>query len=103
VSEDEVRRALVDHTAAPFPVRLGGEEIAGVEVVMLDADVAGCVAIWLGNKGSLDDERRRVLQERLDDLDRVLPLLDVPSEREYFERLRRLAASVLDAGSPRSD
>jgi hypothetical protein len=49
----------------------------------------------LGNKRSLDDERSAVLAECLNDLDRVVPLLDVPSEREYFERLRLLAASAL--------
>jgi hypothetical protein len=81
--------------SAPFPERLAGEEIAGVDMVMLDADVAGCVTSWLGNKRSLDDQRSAVLAECLNDLDRVVPLLDVPSEREYFERLRLLAASAL--------
>ncbi|HSK15382.1 MAG TPA: hypothetical protein VK915_04360 [Gaiellaceae bacterium] len=58
---------------------------------MLDADIAGCVQTWLSRKGRLDESRRAVLGSCLDDLDRVLPRLEDAGEREYYERLRRLA------------
>lgn len=52
--DDSVQRLWDEHCDAPFPARLGGQEIAGVEMVMLDADIAGCVQTWLANKGQLD-------------------------------------------------
>jgi hypothetical protein len=55
-------RALVSqlwehHLRDPFPARLRGEELAGVDMVMLDADVAGCVDTWLHGSGPLDRGR----------------------------------------------
>ena len=42
-----------EHRAAPFPRRLRGREIDGIDFVMLDADIAGCVMTFL-KQGSLD-------------------------------------------------
>jgi hypothetical protein len=94
-SDDSVQRLWDEHSDAPFPARLRGEEIAGVEMVMLDADIAGCVQSWLANNGQLDEHRKEILRSCLDDADRVLPLLQDDGEREYYERLRRLAQSAL--------
>jgi hypothetical protein len=93
-SDDEARRLWDEHKSAPFPDRLRGMELEGVEMVMLDADIAGCIGTWLGrerqlNEGPpraarpLDERRRSVLQECLVDLDRVLPLL-LDGERAYY-------------------
>jgi hypothetical protein len=92
---DEVRLLWDEHRSAPFPDGLAGEEIAGVDIVMLDADIAGCVATALGNHGRPAVERKAVLAKCLDDLDRVLPLLQDEGAREYYERLRRLAQLTL--------
>jgi hypothetical protein len=87
MSIDEGRRLWDEHMSAPFPSRLRGEEIDGVEMVLLDADIAGCVSTWLGNHGRLDEQRQGVLKSCLDDLARVLPLLDDVEEHAYYERL----------------
>ncbi len=88
---DEVKLLWDEHRSAPFPDAVAGEEIAGVDMVMLDADIAGCVSTWLGDQGRLDEGRKAVLAKRLDDLGSVVPLLQDEGEREYYERLRRLA------------
>jgi len=94
--EDEVRQLWNEHLNAPFPRRLGGVEIAGVEMVLLDADIAGCVQTWLSNRGGrLDEQRKEILRSCLNEADRVLPLLQDGGEREYYERLRRLARLAL--------
>ncbi|MER7180160.1 hypothetical protein ABT404_11870 [Streptomyces hyaluromycini] len=62
---------------------------------MLDADTAGCVLTWLNNGGTLDPERSRILQSRIEDLDRVIPEITDPAGIQYYQRLRRLA--LLDA------
>jgi hypothetical protein len=67
------------HMQWTFPVRLRGEQLAGVDVVMLDADIAGCVTTWLGSTGDLDVGRERVL-------------------RGCVERLQRLVLALADPG-----
>jgi hypothetical protein len=81
--------------SAPFPSRLRGAEIAGVDIVMLDAQVAGCVSSWLSNGGSLDRRRRDALAACRDHLDRVIPEL-AGAEAIYCRRLRDLGVLVLD-------
>ena len=82
------------HALLPFPRRLLGEEVAGVDLVMLDADIAGCVDTWRGNRGRLDEWRRRILRDRLVDLEQVLRHLSADEEVAYFRSLRDLAQSV---------
>jgi hypothetical protein len=79
------------HMQAPFPARLRGAEIAGVDMVLLDADTAGCVKTWLDNNGRLDAWRRDVIASCLDELNRVTPHLADQDEAAYYNRLRELA------------
>ncbi|WP_245687181.1 hypothetical protein [Streptacidiphilus griseoplanus] len=89
--EQAVARLWKEHVRTDFPARLRGEELAGVDLVLLDTYVAGCVSTWLSNRGSLDEERRQILRDCLADLDTVLPLLTETQEVRYYERLRELA------------
>jgi hypothetical protein len=77
---------------ASFPSRLRGAVIAEVDMMLLDADVIGCVVMWLGRRGNLDERRRDTLARRMKDLDLVLPLLTDVGERTYYVRLRNMAA-----------
>ncbi|MFE7369194.1 hypothetical protein [Streptomyces anulatus] len=88
-----------EHMRAPFPAGLAGAERAGVDLVLLDADIAGCVSNWRSNHGSLDGERQRILCRRITDLDRVLPLLSATENPPYWHRLHRLAHLVSEAGT----
>jgi hypothetical protein len=45
------------HLERHFLLRLRSEEIDGVDMVMLDADVAGCVETWLKSSSDLDSVR----------------------------------------------
>jgi len=80
-----------------FPARLRGEELAGVDMVMLDADLAGCVVTWRANHGLLDEGRQQLLARLLLDVDQVVPLLQDDGERAYYERLGRLGRLVYDS------
>ncbi|MER7774194.1 hypothetical protein ABTZ21_04165 [Streptomyces sp. NPDC096191] len=62
-----------EHRAAEFPARLRGVEFEDIDMVMLDADTAGCTFAWVNNGGTLDPERKRILQTCVEDLDRVIP------------------------------
>jgi hypothetical protein len=84
------------HLHAPFPPRLRGAEIAGVDMVLLDADTAGCVSTWLNQHGQLDPWRLSVIAACLDKLNVVLSQLDGP-EADYYRRLHDLAGLVAAA------
>jgi hypothetical protein len=43
------------YVKAPFPSRWRGADVAGFDMVMLDAYPAGCVSVWLEQQGILDD------------------------------------------------
>jgi hypothetical protein len=79
-----------DHVDAAVPAGLRGAEPEG-DLVLLDADLAGCVSVWRGNGGRLDAERHRIVLACAADLDRVLPGITDPEERRYLLRLRRPA------------
>lgn len=80
-----------EHIHAPFPDGLRGAEFGSTDMVLLDADTAGCVHTWLSNGGALDPERTRVLQHCIEDLDRVILQITEPAGAHYYERLRQLA------------
>ncbi|MER7345955.1 hypothetical protein ABT390_11225 [Streptomyces aurantiacus] len=96
--EAVVDRLWQEHLAATFPAGSRGAELAGHDLVMLDADVAGCVSTWRGNGGSLDARRHQVLYRRIAALEKVLPLLTDTEELRYFRRLRQLAVLTAEAG-----
>ena len=73
-----------------------GEDVEGIDFVLLDADIAGCVSTFLGNRGRLDLWRTAVLGLRYRDVRYVLPQLDEEG-RVYFSRLEVLAKLVLQA------
>lgn len=92
--QDAASRLWAEHEDAGFPA-LGETDVAGIDLVLLDADVAGCVVSWRGNSGRLDPASTKIVAACLSDLDRVLPLLTDEQEVVYFRRLRELATIVL--------
>ncbi|MER5917864.1 hypothetical protein ABT124_48195 [Streptomyces sp. NPDC001982] len=83
---------------AEFPARRRGAELAGNDMVMLDADIAGCVTTWRNNSGSLDTGRHRIVRHCIADLDKVLPLLTDERELRYYERLYQWAMLTSQPG-----
>jgi hypothetical protein len=91
---DAIRDLLAAHNAAPYPPDLpGGAEVEGVSLVMLDADVAGAAAAYLG-AGSLRRDQWLALREAAADARVVLPRLTGEAWL-YFARLYALARAVL--------
>ena len=94
---DEVRGLQQNHIDRAFPPRLRGEVINGVDMVMVDADIAGCVQVWLDSSANLDAARIGILRTCREEVERVLTILTDPVEREYYTVLRDLANAVLQA------
>ncbi len=87
-----------EHRRADFPDRLRNDELAGVDLVLLDADLIGVVTTWLHDGGRVDATQQAVVSAGLQDLAHVLPELTDPHERRYVERLRELARLLVKAG-----
>lgn len=82
-------RLWEEHRRALFPAGFRGVDVAGVDLVLLDADVVGLVLREL--RGGLDDEGVAVLWACVADLDRVLPLVGDDYCASYYARLRTMA------------
>ncbi|WP_051927098.1 hypothetical protein [Streptomyces durhamensis] len=97
---EAVARLWHEHLDAEFPAGLRGAERDGIDLVMLDADIAGCVTTWHDNGGFLDAERLRILRHCITELDKVLPLLMNAEELRYYMRLHRLATRLTVRPTP---
>ncbi|MFI1091169.1 hypothetical protein [Streptomyces sp. NPDC020917] len=78
-----------EHRHAPYPPGFRGVNIAGVELVLVDADVAGVVIRELA--GGLDADDIAILWACVAGLDKVVPLIEDEYCAAYFARLRTLA------------
>ena len=88
---ESVRDLLEAHDVAPYPAQLSGEdEVAGVALVLLDADIAGIAASFLHNGGELSLEQWGAVARV------VVPGL-TGDAWVYFVRLYALAQAMLRA------
>ncbi|MEU9481892.1 hypothetical protein [Streptomyces sp. NPDC048191] len=77
-----------------WPAHLNTAERAGIDLVMLDADIAGCVTTWLSNNGFLDARRLAILRRKLSDLEQVLPELDEADNLRLWQLWHQVAQLV---------
>jgi hypothetical protein len=94
---DRLRQLWQEHERAPFPEGLAGEEINGVDLVLIDADIAGAIASSVDAPRNLDPTSREALVLCRADLERVLPHLSNTPEGLYFARLAAMADLALAA------
>ena len=85
-----------EHQRAPFPAGFRARDIEGIDFVMLDADIAGCVSSFLKQRGSLDPRRTAVLGICYRNVTYVLPQISGKGQ-PHFARLEALARLVLEA------
>ncbi|MGF1427527.1 hypothetical protein [Kitasatospora sp. LaBMicrA B282] len=95
---DLLSRLWDEHKRAMFPPHLRGRDIEGEDLVMLDANIAGCVSSSLA--GPLDERHRSILLQRLAVLETVVPSIgDDGGAIEYYERLREMATLATESGA----
>ncbi|MEV7543476.1 hypothetical protein [Streptomyces sp. NPDC089915] len=87
--EERLARLWEEHRCAPYPAGFRGVGIAGVELILLDADTAGLVQTELN--GGLDDLGVAGLWSCIARLDKVVPLIDSEYCASYFAKLRTMA------------
>ncbi|MFI9163528.1 hypothetical protein [Kitasatospora aureofaciens] len=92
--DDPLPQLWGEHMKAKFPAGLRGREVEGEDLVLLDADVAGCVSSSLSS--ALDERRRGTLPRCIEVLEKVLLSIGDEDGTRYYERLYEMA--VLAAG-----
>lgn len=90
--EDRLARLWEEHRRALYPDSFRGIDVEGVELILLDADVAGLVQRELN--GGLDDSGIAILWACIADLDKVVTLINSQYCASYFARLRTMAKLV---------
>lgn len=93
-NNQDLTRLWEIHQAADWPDAVGPRE---GELMTLDTVVSGCVTYFFEER-HVDPQRMVILEDCLSDLEAVLPEL---SEEilDYFERVKQLAALLLEAAS----
>ncbi|MER6299824.1 hypothetical protein ABT247_09640 [Kitasatospora sp. NPDC001539] len=95
-----VARLLRELRQETWPARLNTAERAGIDLVMLDADIAGCVTSWLSNEGLLDARRRAALHRRFCDLEQVLPELDEADNLRLWQVWYQMVRLIISDTAP---
>jgi hypothetical protein len=98
---DLLSRLWDEHKRATFPPHLRGQDIEGEDMVMLDADIAGCVSSSLS--GPLDGRHRSILLRCLAALEKVVPSISNEGGAvEYYSRLREMATLANESGNAKA-
>lgn len=82
-----------EHLAASFPKGFHAKDVNGIDFVMLDANIAGCIDTFL-ERGALNLYQAAILGLSYRDVSYVIPILNEEGAA-YFWRLERLAELVL--------
>jgi hypothetical protein len=81
--------------AGPYPPGCAGEEIDGVELVLLDDAVAGVASHYVRNSRPMTAEHRQLLTVVLADIDRIWERLPHDEARDFFGRARALGEYLM--------
>jgi hypothetical protein len=90
----ELMKLWQSYSGATFPEGYVGKKINQIDLALVDAEIAGCVRLFILNDGKIDPQQLNVLRDRLIDLNAIILLMD-RDELIYFERLRKMANLVL--------
>lgn len=91
---EEIELKWIEFYETPFPRE--AYELDGLDWVSIDSFSAGCISVYVGNRGKLDGERRDCLRKCVSDLEQALPKLNGET-RVYFDKLLSLSNIVLNA------
>lgn len=91
---EDIQQRWREHEAASFPKGLRGRSVGGVDLTLLESNIARFIMSAIELKGPLPNRSRTMLEDQRKILEGVLPKLEGDS-RSYFERLRGLANDVL--------
>ena len=96
MTADTILELWSQHEAAAFPPELRDREHQGIDLVLLDADIAGCVSTAL-TRGRLDRSRAALLRSLAPIAASAARETPPGDARAYLDRLAELAQRVLES------
>jgi len=93
---DRIKGLYKAHLNTPFP-DLKGEEISGIDLVLIDSDTAGLISKYIGSRGHLVDNDWQILKVCNSDLQTVIKELN-DTDRPYFIQLKNIVEQIIDNG-----
>jgi hypothetical protein len=91
---DEIVKLYNEHLTTSFPDRRG-DEIMGIDLVLIDNDTAGLITTYIGSRGQLSGDNLRILNHCYSDLKTVVKELS-GTDRQYFARLQNIAGLIIE-------
>ena len=91
---DDIVKLYNDHLTTSFPDSRG-DEIMGIDLVLIDSDTAGLISKYIGSRGQLSGDDKRILNHCYSDLKAVVKELS-GADRQYFARLQNIAGLIIE-------
>ena len=90
---DEIVKLYNEHLTTSFPDRRG-EEVMGIDLVLIDSDTGGLISTYIGSRGKLHGNDYKILKHCYSDLKTVVNEL-TGGDRQYFARLQNIAGLII--------
>lgn len=91
---DEIVKLFNEHLTTSYPDRRG-DEILGIDLVLIDSDTAGLISTYIGSRGQLSSDNIRILNHCYSDLKTIVKELS-GADRQYFARLQNIAGLIIE-------
>jgi hypothetical protein len=91
---DDIVKLYNEHLATSFPDRRG-DEVMGIDLVLIDSDTAGLIDKYTKSRGQLSSNDLRILTHCHSDLKTIVKELS-GADRQYFSRLQNIAGLVIE-------
>jgi hypothetical protein len=91
---DEIVKLYNEHLTTPFPDRRG-DEILGIDLVLIDSDTAGLITKFISYRGQLSIDDIRILNHCYSDLRRIVKELS-GTDRQYFAQLQNIVGLIIE-------
>lgn len=91
---DDIVKLYNEHLATRFPDRRG-DEVMGVDLVLIDSDTAGLIDKYIKSRGQLSSDDLRLLNHCHADLKTIIKELS-GADRQYFAQLQNIAGLIIE-------
>ena len=95
---EEIEKLWSAHEQTPFPEGHRSKEISGMNLTILESEVAGIIIGFITTNGGLGSRQRNVLEDYTAKLEEVINKLESQAAKDYFASLKSIGDQVLKKG-----
>lgn len=93
---DEIATLWNSHEKQPFPAGHRTKTVEGVNLGLLDPELAGYIIGFLTTKGGLGSRQKNVMAEYSEKLNLIIEQLETEEAKRYFQSLKKITDLVLE-------